>query len=284
MSKICCLCVGGTVGLFSLLAQAETSLCSEVVPPATITQPGLYCLFKDYTLNLADGAAVTILASNVVLDFNGHRIGNGAAGTANNARGIKGYADNLQGYKNITIRNGTLIGFAVGINLNGTASGGHLVEDMLVDRSLYMGVVAVGSSNVVRRNRVIGTGQISTWNSFSAAITVAGEGNSVVDNDILNTKALRQAIGIDVSGNGSIVSGNRINGLASGPQFDEIGILAVGSAILSDNRVIDVTPATSGGTTFGIHAAAESVKMVGNVVSVVGTAYLGGTQVPGTNH
>ena len=94
-----------------LPAHAETTLCTVLSTfPATISSPGVYCLESDPSLSISTGAAITINANNVTLDLNSHRLGALAAGTATQAIGI--YALN---HTNITIKNGIVRGFAVGI-------------------------------------------------------------------------------------------------------------------------------------------------------------------------
>ena len=285
MSQSARLALIGALSVVAANVQAETTLCTEIVPPMTITTPGIYCLFKDYALNLPSGAAITVNANNVVIDFNGHRIGNAAAGTANGAIGVKGYNASIQGYQNITVRNGTIRGFNMGIYLYGSGSQGHLIEDMLVDQSLKLGLGADGQGTVIRRNRVFGTGVTSTLGDFATGLFGNGAGMSVTDNVVLNTKAGTEAFGMQVSGTG-VVSGNRVIDVGSASGSNEFGIWVYGTSIVvSDNRVADSVAAV-GATTYGIlaHPSSISVKMVGNVVNVVGTAYSGGTQVPGTNH
>src|SRR5262245_30153800 len=93
------LALGGAVP-----ARAETALCTAIGSmPVTITTQGIYCLTTDFNLNLATGAAITVNTNNVVIDLNGHKIGNLAAGSGTLAKGV--YAVQRQ---NITIKNGTI--------------------------------------------------------------------------------------------------------------------------------------------------------------------------------
>lgn len=274
--------------LLSLSARAETAICTEIVPPVTITQPGVYCLFKDYVLNLAEGAAITVSASNVVLDFNGHRVGNPAAGTSSTAVGVLSGGLGQAGYKNIAVRNGTLIGFDKGVLVTGGGSQGHVIEDMLIDRSLESGLVVDADASVLRRNRIVGTGSLGS-RSITSGISVYGDGVIVAENEVFDTRSKGQANGIYAArGQGGepvgsvVVSGNRVIGLTSGAQGDETGLWILSPATVRDNMVLD-TQAASGGTTYGVRGGSDT-KILSNVVSVVGTAYLGGVQIAGTNN
>src|SRR6185436_5060329 len=115
-------------------ARAETTLCTPINSlPTSITTQGIYCLNSDFALNLGAGAAISIETNNVVIDLNGHKIGNLAAGTGTFANGIYGFQR-----QNVTIRNGTLRGFRYGIVLLDdppfTTSQGHLIEDVRFDQ------------------------------------------------------------------------------------------------------------------------------------------------------
>src|SRR5262245_57018630 len=88
-------------------AHAETTQCTAITSvPYTITVPGIYCLIADLEYPSASGDAITIEANNVVIDLNGHKIGNLAAGLGTTAVGISAARR-----QNITIKNGTLRGF-----------------------------------------------------------------------------------------------------------------------------------------------------------------------------
>lgn len=277
--------VVGVLSALSFAAHAETTLCTEVVPPVTITAPGIYCLFHDYALSLATGAAITVNASNVVIDFNGHRIGNMGGGSANSAYGVRSYnSSTFQGYQNLTIRNGVIRGFGFGVVADGVGSQGHLVEDMLLDRNLTIGVGLFAAGSVVRGNRVVATGTISTRNSWTVGIVVSGDTSVVANNEVLDTVGAQEVMGIQVAGPGIVVSGNRVTKLAAGSGYSEYGVWASGVGHVSNNSVID-TALPDGGSTTGIHAVTSGIKVLNNVVSVSGPgAYSGGTQVAGTNN
>src|SRR5262245_11038597 len=56
---------------------AETTQCTVISSlSTTITVQGIYCLTSDFYLFLVSGHAITINTNNVVIDLNGHKIGN----------------------------------------------------------------------------------------------------------------------------------------------------------------------------------------------------------------
>src|SRR6185295_9661157 len=57
-----------------LAADADSCTAINSVP-ATITQPGVYCLGKDIAAFVGGGSAITIDSSDVTLDLRGFRLG-----------------------------------------------------------------------------------------------------------------------------------------------------------------------------------------------------------------
>jgi hypothetical protein len=281
MRKTLAFAVATTLLFAAGAARAEITQCTAIVPPVTISSPGIYCLRADYALSLASGTAIAVSANNVVIDFNGHRIGNVAAGASNLAAGV-GVQMSLQ---NLTVRNGTLRGFHTAVSVGGPSQG-VLVEDMLLDQSLYAGVYMTVTGSIVRRNRVIATG---SWGTDAiAGLIVQGDGNRILDNDISDTTAPTWdfVAGITLSGNHFVVAGNRITGVAAlAGATTEFGIRAIGKGMISDNIILD-DDLPAGSASYGIAALSSGIKMVGNKVMVPlgGTAYSGGTQVSGTNN
>jgi hypothetical protein len=85
--------------------------------PYTISAPGTYVLTRDLSYSALQGVAINILttlAGPVVLDFKGHTItGAGSTSFGIEIGGVSEYAENAYP---ITIRNGALQGFAIGID------------------------------------------------------------------------------------------------------------------------------------------------------------------------
>jgi hypothetical protein len=228
-------------------AGAETVQCVPLTGlPATITAEGVYCLTTDFTVSLASGKAITIAASNVVLDLNGRTIDNLAAGADTTAVGV--YAAQRQ---NIVVRNGTVTGFQVGIHLEDllpyATPAGHIVEDIRANRNLGVGIWVQGRGNLVRRNRVLAAGGVVG----GIGIAAIGPGNRVIDNDV---------IGASASGSTT----------AFGILFDA---LTDGMAV--NNRISDAN--------VGLFMSISAVKYRDNLTTASPTPYFGGTDA-GNNH
>ena len=147
-------------------ARAETVSCTAITSlPAVITVQGIYCFTGDLNTALTSGNAIDIQTNNVVLDLNGFKLGGLAAGLGTNAFGIA--ADNRQ---NLTIKNGTIRGFFLGIRLgNSGASQGHVVEDIRADQNTSIGLSVAGAGHIVRNNQVVATGGTTAFGANANA-------------------------------------------------------------------------------------------------------------------
>lgn len=125
--------------------------------PFRITQPGSYQLTSNLVVP-ANTSGIEIQADNVILDLNGFTISGpvtcfvhvGCTGSVNDPIGILGFGSNP------TVRNGSVVGFNIGIFLPGPSvdsdislSGG-LVEEIHVSNNSAIGISI--ESGVVRRN------------------------------------------------------------------------------------------------------------------------------------
>jgi hypothetical protein len=231
-------------------AAAETRTCTAVPSlPYTIATQGTYCLTDDLTTAITTGNAITITANNVVLDLNGHRLSGLPGGTGTEAYGI--YASKRQ---NITIHNGTIRGFYVGVFLDDdapyTSSQGHVIEDVRTDQATAAGISVRGRACTLRRNQVIATGGTTLFaNPSAVGIVVVGPGHRVLDNDVMTVTAagsgVARGIWLWVDSGGSVAASNRI------AQVD-VGIeLAVADAKYKDNLTSSVAVPYYGGTDAG---------------------------------
>ena len=85
--------------------------------PYTISAPGTYILAADLPFSTPGGTAITIGASNVILDLGGHKITNFSPPSSTTpASGVYASAGRLS---NVTVRNGTIAGFDTGIEVDG---------------------------------------------------------------------------------------------------------------------------------------------------------------------
>jgi hypothetical protein len=188
-------------------ARAETTECTVItsVPMDILTQ-GVYCLKGNLETSLTGGSAIYVNVNNVIIDFNGYKLGNLAAGPGTGMIGV--YAPNIQ---NLTVRNGTIRGFRLGIST--PAGSGWTIEDMIIDRCTQAGISLFATTNAtVRRNRVLNTGG-STLPAGATGIGIDGAGARVMDNDVSNTfmgGAATGAIGIFLQSATAVLDGNRV--------------------------------------------------------------------------
>ena len=241
-------------------AHAETTECTEITAlPITITSQGVFCLKRSIGLSpgLLTGAAIDIQTNNVIIDLNGFKIGNLSAGTGTEARGIQAF-----NRKNIVIKNGTVRGFSVGINLNGSNSSGHVVKDMLLDQNTLFGIFGQGTGFVIQRNHIVLIGGSTIEENDSAfGITLIGSNMRVLDNEIaelfFDLDGTSQAISMTNS-SGSVIQNNRISNEQS-PTSDllSIGIFIIlgdGGTNVRDNHILNFSSGISYFDSFGIYS------------------------------
>jgi hypothetical protein len=222
------------LGLLPLASQAETLNCTPITSlPTTISTQGLYCLTGNLATAQTSGNAITITANNVTLDLNGWKLGGQAAGTGTTAFGIFSTA------ANVTIKNGIVRGFIIGIYLSGR---GAVVRDMLIDQNTQIGIEINGPGAVIEHNQVVDTGGSTTSTNVSA-FGVYGFSSAL----------------------GARISDNTVSGLTATGAGGEWGILALANnSTLRDNVVSDSARPT-GGFSFGIYQS-QSIA-VNNTVS-----------------
>jgi hypothetical protein len=240
----------GVLQVFGIPAlRAETVGCMPIVAvPTTITTPGIYCLTGNLAMGMTPVVAITIAASNVVLDLNGWMLDGAAAGPDTVSDGIRAHSQ-----QNITIRNGTVRGFRIGIGLSDSApytSNGYVVEDIRAAQNLSMGMYVVGRGSIVRRNQVVATGSTVTSALANAyGIIIGGPQSRVLDNDVMATTShgTLPAFGVYFLNNApdGLVVGNRITHASVGVLIDTPNIK------YRDNVTSGVTTPYSGGTDVG---------------------------------
>ena len=233
---------------------AETTSCTVIdALPYTISASGVYCLTADFDVNLNAGAAITIDSSHVVLDMNGHKVANGA-GNATQAYGISAL-----NRTSLTVREGTVIGFLIGVSIKDN-SGGYatvqncIVEDVRANFNKYQGINVEGKMNVVRNNHVLYTYGTTVWGANVSAygIRVAGPSPRVLNNEVSE---------VFKSGTGTAYG---------------IFLVSVSNGFAYENRVAVVT----NGIAF---SGASTGKYKDNLTSGVTTAFTGGTDAGGNN-
>jgi len=170
------------------LAAQGTGNCDSFIStlPAVIPSPGRYCLAGPLTTSAASGVAISINASDVVLDCNDYRM-DGTAGTATALYAV--YSNNRN---HVTVRHCDLHGFYFGIVLSGGM--GHLVEDNRLANETFVGTRVDGDYSLVRRNTVTDIG--GSTSNISAFGIVTNGSVSVVDNHV-------DGVSARLAGNGS---------------------------------------------------------------------------------
>jgi parallel beta-helix repeat protein len=246
--------------------------------PYTIITQGVYCLTDNLQTNMDSGNAITINTNNVVLDLKGYKIGGQAAGKGTLACGI--YANQR---KNITIRNGTVRGFYVGIYLQDsgsyTTSQGHIVENIRADLNTYQGLRVEGRGNMIRNNQVVETGgRIPSSNS--SGIVIYGPGNRVINNDVYETAAdgANNTYEIELEGaSGGIVENNRVGNSAPGTGAS-YGIFVAGSSnvFVTNNSITNLAKGV-------FYDGTSSGKYRDNIAIGCTVPFTGGTDAGGNN-
>jgi hypothetical protein len=158
--------------------------------PVTISTPGTWCMTGNIATN-ATGEIVTIAASDATIDCNGFKLDGTSRTQTTYAVGIR-----AGDVSNTTVRNCHVRGFSAGMLLAPPQdlglTGGHLVEDNLVDRCTEQAIVVVGDNSVVRRNRVLQTNNVAQKGAFGIT---AYDKVDVVDNVVSGVRSLNSVAG-----------------------------------------------------------------------------------------
>jgi parallel beta-helix repeat protein len=207
----------GTAQAAILDDDGTTSVCTPILSvPFTIEAAGNYCLVKNLSTSITSGAAITVNADYVRIEMNGFKIGGGGAGPGTQAIGI--YAHQR---KDVTVRNGNIRGFYVGILMDDapvySGSRKHLVERIRADENTYVGIWLEGTGSTVRNSHVVATGgtTVNGPDSPVYGIFVQGPGSRVLDNDVMGSTPVGNETGYGLYLNSSpaaVVGGNRITG------------------------------------------------------------------------
>ncbi len=222
-----------SAALLTTSARAEVTDCQEILSvPVTISTQGVHCFKSDKVSSATSGNLIDIQANNVTIDLNGFKLGGSGAGLTTTAIGI--FADNR---KNITIRNGTIRGFATGVFLT---SQGHLLEDLLLDQNRKIGAQIKGSGHVIRNNRVVNTGSGGTVSGTFGIFLDFASTTVVADNVVSGTLATTLARGIFVIDSALIeVRGNTILDVKGATFKRGIEIDDSAHVTVIDNRILN---------------------------------------------
>lgn len=242
--------------------------------PAVISSPGNWCLKQDLTTAMTSGNAIDIQTDNVSIDCNDFKIVGLAAGVSTQTNGIY-----LNHHVNATVRRCDIRGFYRGLDFetNGlpvTFKGGHLVEDNRFDGNTFVGVAVSGDDSVVRRNRIVNTGN-STVSAFAAGI-ITGNEVDVLDNTVSGVTARSggngSVVGIDMANRDGSIIGNHVSllfkdgtGTAKGIE-NEIG----GAQAIRNNVLV-------GAGSVGMHCLSTPGHAKNNVITGFATGISGCT-------
>jgi len=259
-------------------AWAETIDCTAITTlPYIITTQGIYCFTGNLATSMTSGIAIEIQTNNVTIDMNGWKLGGLGAGAGTTAKGIYAWQR-----KNITISNGTISGFFLGIWLHDsppyTTSQGHLIEDIRADQNTKIGIDVFSRGSIVRRNQVVDTGG-SSVESDAYGIVIIGPGARVLNNDISGSAATGSGIGGGVfvhAADGTVLESNRIDDISSGTGS------TYGLYIANSNDVLVVGNRLTGAVN-GIYYNGSTGKYKDNLTSSVTTPFTNGTDAGGNN-
>jgi hypothetical protein len=186
--------------------------CQEI----NVGDQSSYVLVKD--IQAPGGTCITITASHVTIDMRGFTIkGNGFGVGIAAAVPVEG----------VTIRNGTVRGFEIGISLAGP---GSIVQNMHVDNNIDTGMF-LGTSSLVQN--VVAQGN----RRFGVVVTTA----STVKDSVLRFNGNHPAsVGLS-AGPGSTVTGNTIWGSIGTGLFASAGSTVIGNTVLETNPGIGMS-------------------------------------------
>jgi hypothetical protein len=164
-----------------------------------LDQSGAYDLVGDVGGNVSSGApCVSVTASDVTIDGNGHTLTGNGSGTA--------VGVGVPGLSNVTVENLSVQGYEYGLNLSSTTE--PTVRDVTVD-SQFTGVAVDGSTAAVVANATLtveGTA-VSATDSDRARITNVTATQSFVGGGVVEIGTSRDALVADVTGSGPFFGG-----------------------------------------------------------------------------
>ena len=229
-------------------APAAADTCRPIDSlPIVLDEPGLYCLTRDFELDMVGGAAIEVRADRVTVDLQGHLVDNTRA-WGNDAVGVFAWERT-----HVVVRNGSLAGFREGVALSGPAgnstSAFHLVEGMRISRSTRSAVGIEGRDSIIRGNTIL---EVLSLNQKERAqgILAGGWRHRVIDNDIavVNGSVLPDVGILFSGGEHHIATGNRVSGADVAISFDG------GRGLYRDNLAVEIpccASAFQGGTDLG---------------------------------
>lgn len=226
-------------------AQAQSPTVITALP-YTISAPGEYVLNSNLTYNASSGNAITFATGNVTMDFQGHFISGLAAGAGTFAVGLQ-----ASDRANITIKNGTIVGFFCGIFLTGTAGGNNV-------------------NNIIENTRTPSNTFIGIW--IQNGITCRIENCDV--NKIGGSTLSTSALGINVSGGAIVIRNNQVSTVTAAADGTSTGMFVDSTGFVVGNQVDNCQVGFRMG---------PATKYLKNLTFNVTTPFSGGTAVGHNN-
>jgi len=229
------LVLAGGVASADTTCTAANTITSANPLPFTIKKSGVWCLgaSRNWSGAAPNTAAITIAASDVILDLNGFKLIGSNAGIGTEADGVA-----ASNQRNITVRNGSIRGFYIAVQLDdhsgaGTIGGRYTLEDLFVSDSTYEGINLAGSDVVVRRVHISAVGgSTAVSNSNAHGIRFYPGSNAlIVDNVVreVHPVGVGQGVGIYVDGFNDVVDNNTVQNAA--PIVGNTVGIALGGAV-----------------------------------------------------
>ena len=217
-----------------------------------ITQPGLYCFARNVATT--NGSGLVIRADNVTVDFAGYKL---STTPIPGSTAITTGVDAAQN-QNITIKNGTIQGYVIGINLGERVPtsdvGNFVVTNMRIDQGNAPGF------------RVV-------------SIFALASSFTLTNNTITNLSGA-EAMGMLTHGTGStipapgkiVITGNRIDRLTASAGNNAVGIIVDGGAetLVNDNVITEVYSGGANPNPFQQAAGIQIASLAANSLTEVG--------------
>ncbi len=192
------------------LAVSSTTAGADCIPiaavPYTVAAPGVYCLAADMSYPAESGAAITIAADDVTVDLRGYHLA-GVATPTTSALGIHAI-----GHSHVTVTNGGIRGFQVGVRLDGPVYDALLSHLRVLSSTLHGLYIGPGAANELSHCSVSYIGGTAWATAFTAGIVV-DHAVTVTDNDVRAPYG-GTAYGI-VTGGFGVLARNRVFGTYS---------------------------------------------------------------------
>jgi|SRR5688572_962485 len=233
--------------------------------PAIVSSQGVWCVKKDLTTLSATGSAITVTAPNVTIDCNDFKVGGLGAGPDTLTVGIHG-----NGVSNLTVRNCNVRGFRIGIHVDATSGGGHLIENNRLDGNTRLGIYVFGDGSRIRGNNVIDTGGGLVGGNTIGGILADGDVD-IIDNTIRNVTGepdvAEFAIGIFHNGGTSgVIDNNRISGVLPSATGTANGMIIYSTNLALRNNIVANPTAVA-----AMDCLSASVVARGNMRTGLGT-------------